>query len=145
MAKNQAAVDSIVDSITERNLSVNSDDEALDEAKSNTKSEKKSSRILERKEIINKLLKESSEDSRSHRAPRAAHGKHPRWDEVFDDVESAYEAVGGYSGYGANTRARSGQKPTKNFAAQVDFPDGKAGFLGGPFFRLRRRMDLPKP
>ena len=125
LTKNQAAVDSIVDSIAERNLSVNSDDEALDEAKSNTKSEKKSSRTLERKEIINKLLKESSAASRSHRAPRAAHGKHPRWDEVFDDVESAYEAVGGYSGYGANTRARSGQKPTKNFAAQVDFPDGK--------------------
>lgn len=75
--------------------------------------------------MINKLLKDSS--ARSHRAPRAAHGKHPRWDEVFDDVESAYEAVGGYTGYGTNTRAAAlrGQRPTKNFAAQVDFPDGK--------------------
>lgn len=98
------------------------DEEAFEEAKkAATKTKPKNSA---RKEMINQLLKESSSTARSHRAPRAAHGKHPRWDEVFDNVESAYEAIGGYTGYGTRAGALRGQRTTKNFAAQVDFPDG---------------------
>ena len=56
------------------------------------------------------------------RLQRDVRSKYARMDlEVFDNVESAYEALGhGPSSSIGNLR----NKQTKSFAAQVDFPDG---------------------
>ena len=55
------------------------------------------------------------------RLQRDVRSKYARLDpEVFDNLESAYEALG----HGASSIGSLRNKQMKNFAAQVDFPDG---------------------
>ena len=55
------------------------------------------------------------------RLQRDVGSKYARLDpEIFDNVESAYEALG----HGPSSIGSLRNKQTKSFAAQVDFPDG---------------------